>query len=108
MSDSNLASTIQVRQKWPTRSTPAAKVKPTSTFRQFCFGTAVGVVVGAFCGAFLPDRLLGAGAVSFPEQPAATNSTLTRQNHTPTPMSELSDISASADQQHLWDADESN
>ena len=104
MVDSNFANTIQVRQKWPTRSTSTSKVKPVSTFRQFCFGTAVGVVVGAFCGAFLPDRLLGAGAVSFPQTPA-TNSTLTRQNRTPTPMSELSDISASAQTSHTWDAD---
>lgn len=105
MVDSNFANTIQVRQKWPTRPTPTAKAKPASTFRQFCFGTAVGVVVGAFCGAVLPDRLLGAGMASFPDTPPVHDSNLTRQNRTPTPISQLSDISASAETTHMWDAD---
>jgi hypothetical protein len=105
MVDSNFANSISQRQTWPPRPTTKPSPKGSPGFSRFCWGTALGVIVGAFCGAVLPDRLMGAGHfgnTDFKEVPA---STMTRQHKTPTPMSELSDIQATVPQPHTWDVD---
>lgn len=106
MVDRNTANLSNTRVEWPRSSKPAPRPEPTkSSFSRFCWGTALGVVVGGFAGAFLPDRILGAspfGHADFGPVPAAH---LTRENRTPTPLSQLSDIQATAEEPHTWDAD---
>lgn len=63
MVDSNFANPV-VNRPNPSqpRITPDASTKTTPSFCHFCWGTALGLVVGAFCGAFLPDQIINSGA----------------------------------------------
>lgn len=119
MVDSNFANSSKPSVEWPRRNVPQARhAQPKAGspwFVQFCFGTALGLVVGALCGAFLPDRLMGAGSLSNSDFNGSGSRSLTRQGTSPTPLSEIDEISATAkstvedhanvESTHTWDVD---
>lgn len=117
MVDSNFANASRPDVEWPRRHTPQARIIQPKTgtpwFVQFCLGTALGLVVGALCGAFLPDRLMGAGSLTKADFEGSGTRSLTRQGTSPTPISEIDEISATAkstaedhanvEATHTWD-----
>jgi hypothetical protein len=105
MVDSNFANSANSTVQWPRHATSPARPASNTSFSRFCWGTALGVVIGGFAGAFLPDRLVSAGAYGRADFDPAPASNLTRQNRTPTPVSQLSDIQATAQEPHTWDFD---
>jgi hypothetical protein len=119
MVDSNFANSSKSNVEWPRRHQPQAQHVQSNTgtpwFVQFCLGTALGLVVGAMCGAFLPDRLMGAGTLSKADFDGSGARNLTRQGTSPTPLSEIEEISATAkstvedhanvESTHSWDMD---
>lgn len=119
MVDSNFANSSAPSVEWPRRHTSQTRHTPTKSgtpwFVQFCFGTALGLVVGAMCGAFLPDRLMGAGTLSNADFGTPSSRSLTRQGTSPTPLSEIEEVSktqsasfedhAAVEAEHTWDMD---
>jgi|GEM_PF-3428242 len=119
MVDSNFANSSKPSVEWPRRQPPHTQhnqsKSSTPWFVQFCLGTALGLVVGAMCGAFLPDRLMGTGSLSNADFDASGSRSLTRQGTSPTPLSEIDEISATAkstvedhanvEATHTWDVD---
>lgn len=75
MVDSNFANNFSHSQNagrpQPTQGTILTDAsKPLApSFCHFCWGATLGLVIGALCGAYLPDRIIGAGSTNL--SPAA-------------------------------------
>lgn len=109
MVDSNFANPFPARRNAPQPRLTQGDSTLSPTFGPFCRGTVLGLVIGALCGAYLPDRVLSAGPFSSgipPIHPTSSAPRLDAEATSTTPAQRsLLEADALSGVEHTWDSE---